>query len=216
MPLIFLPEMQKRFPYLSSSDLDNFYKHETAIIDEGAVIGSDSRIWHWVHICSKARIGKNCSLGQNVFVSGDVEIGDNVKIQNGVSVYDKVVIRDNVFCGPSMVFTNVMNPRAEINRKDEYKSTLVKEGATLGANCTIVCGVSIGRSAFVGAGTLVNKDVPDFALIVGVPGKHIGWMSERGERLDLPLQGEGECLCPHTGDRYSLKGNRVFIQKNHQ
>jgi len=180
--------------------------HASAIIDEGARIGDGSRIWHFVHVCSGASIGKGCSLGQNVFVGNKVVIGDDVKIQNNVSVYDNVTIERGVFCGPSMVFTNVYNPRSLIERKNEYRSTLVRQGATLGANCTIVCGVTIGAFAFVGAGAVVNKDVPDYALIVGVPGKQIGWMSEFGEQLSLPLQGQGSAVCEHTGDRYILNG----------
>ncbi|WP_433767110.1 acyltransferase [Pseudomonas putida] len=180
--------------------------HASAIIDEGARIGDGSRIWHFVHVCSGASIGKGCSLGQNVFVGNKVVIGDDVKIQNNVSVYDNVTIERGVFCGPSMVFTNVYNPRSLIERKNEYRSTLVRQGATLGANCTIVCGVTIGAFAFVGAGAVVNKDVPDYALIVGVPGKQIGWMSEFGEQLSLPLQGQASAVCEHTGDRYILNG----------
>jgi UDP-2-acetamido-3-amino-2,3-dideoxy-glucuronate N-acetyltransferase len=183
-----------------------FQVHASAIIDEGAQIGDNSRIWHFVHVCSGASIGKGCSLGQNVFVGNKVVIGDDVKIQNNVSVYDNVTIENGVFCGPSMVFTNVYNPRSLIERKNEYRSTLVRHGATLGANCTIVCGVTIGAFAFVGAGAVVNKDVPDYALIVGVPGKQIGWMSEFGEQLALPLQGESSAICEHTGDRYVLNG----------
>jgi UDP-2-acetamido-3-amino-2,3-dideoxy-glucuronate N-acetyltransferase len=176
--------------------------HPTAIVDPGAQIGDGTRIWHWVHVCAGARIGRNCSLGQNVFVGNKVVIGDNVKIQNNVSVYDNVTLEDDVFCGPSMVFTNVYNPRSAIVRKSEYRPTLVKRGATLGANCTIVCGVTIGQYAFVGAGAVVNRDVPDFALMLGVPARHAGWMSRHGERLELPLVGEGEAKCPHTGERY--------------
>jgi UDP-2-acetamido-3-amino-2,3-dideoxy-glucuronate N-acetyltransferase len=183
-----------------------FQVHASAIIDEGAQIGDNSRIWHFVHVCSGASIGKGCSLGQNVFVGNKVVIGDDVKIQNNVSVYDNVTIENGVFCGPSMVFTNVYNPRSLIERKNEYRSTLVRHGATLGANCTIVCGITIGAFAFVGAGAVVNKDVPDYALIVGVPGKQIGWMSEFGEQLALPLQGESSAICEHTGDRYVLNG----------
>lgn len=183
--------------------------HPSAIVDEGAVIGEDSRIWHWVHVCSGARIGKGVSLGQNVFVGNRVMIGDHCKIQNNVSVYDNVTLEDGVFCGPSMVFTNVHNPRAFIERKDEYRNTRVKKGATLGANCTIVCGTTIGEYAFVGAGAVVNKDVPDYALLVGVPARHIGWMSEFGEQLALPLQGYGEATCPHTGARYVLNDRTV-------
>lgn len=184
--------------------------HPTAIIDEGAQIGEDTRIWHWAHVCGGAKIGTRCSLGQNVFVGNKVEIGDNVKIQNNVSVYDNVTLEDDVFCGPSMVFTNVYNPRSAVSRKDEYRATLIKKGATLGANCTIVCGVTIGEQAFIGAGSVVNKDVPAYALMVGVPAKQIGWMSEYGERLQLPLRGQGEAKCPHTGTIYVLQDNIVF------
>lgn len=160
----------------------NYTKHETAIIDDGAEIGDGTRIWHWTHVCGGAKIGNNCSLGQNVFVANKVVIGNGVKIQNNVSVYDNVTLEDDVFCGPSMVFTNVYNPRSAVNRKNEYRDTIVKKGATLGANCTIVCGVTIGKYAFVGAGAVVNKDVPDYALVVGVPAKQIGWMDEEGNR----------------------------------
>jgi len=184
--------------------------HETAIVDEGAQIGDNSRIWHWVHVCGGAKIGEGCSLGQNVFVGNKVIIGDNVKIQNNVSVYDNVTIEDGVFCGPSMVFTNVYNPRSEVNRKDEYKDTLVQKGASMGANCTIVCGIKVGRYAFVGAGAVVNADVKDYALMVGVPAKQVGWMSEFGERLDLPLSGDGiETACEFTGAVYRLENNHV-------
>lgn len=179
--------------------------HETAIVDEGAQIGATTRVWHWVHVCGGAVIGEGCSLGQNVFVGNRVRIGDRVKIQNNVSVYDNVTLEDDVFCGPSMVFTNVYNPRAAIERKNEYRDTLVRQGATLGANCTIVCGTTVGSYAFVGAGAVVNKDVPDYALVVGVPARQIGWMSRHGEQLDLPLSGNGEATCPHTGDRYVLE-----------
>ena len=185
--------------------------HPSAIIDEGAQIGEGTRIWHWVHVCSRAKIGRNCSLGQNVYMGNSVSIGDNVKIQNNVSVYDGVTLEDDVFCGPSMVFTNVYNPRSAFPRKDQYRKTLVKRGASLGANCTIVCGVTIGRHAFVGAGAVVNRDVPDFALMVGVPAKQVGWVSRFGERLPLPLEGEAEATCPHTGDRYTLKGGTCTV-----
>ena len=180
--------------------------HPTAIVDDGARIGDGTRIWHWVHVSGGARIGERCSLGQNVYVGNRVVIGDNVKIQNNVSVYDNVTLEDDVFCGPSMVFTNVYNPRSAISRKDEYRDTLVKRGATLGANCTIVCGRVIGEHAFVGAGAVVNRDVPDFALMVGVPARQVGWMSRFGERLALPAAGDGEAVCPHSGDRYRLAG----------
>jgi UDP-2-acetamido-3-amino-2,3-dideoxy-glucuronate N-acetyltransferase len=179
--------------------------HSTAIVDAGASIGEGTRIWHWVHVSAGAVIGKGCSLGQNVYVGNRVRIGNNVKIQNNVSVYDNVTLEDDVFCGPSMVFTNVYNPRSAVSRKDEYRDTLVKRGATLGANCTIVCGVVVGEHAFVAAGRVVNRDVPAFALVMGVPARQVGWMSRHGERLALPLRGSGEAVCPHTGDRYFLQ-----------
>lgn len=187
----------------------NYSKHETAIVDDGAQIGDGSRIWHFVHVCGGAKIGKGVSLGQNVFVGNKVVVGDHCKIQNNVSVYDNVTLEEGVFCGPSMVFTNVYNPRSLIERKNEYRNTLVKTGATLGANCTIVCGVTVGRFAFVGAGAVVNKDVADYALMVGVPARHIGWMSEYGEQLDLPLTGDAEATCPQTGQRYVMENGRV-------
>lgn len=183
--------------------------HPTAIIDEGAQIGEGSRVWHWVHVCAGARIGKGVSLGQNVFVGNKVVIGDRCKIQNNVSVYDNVTLEEGVFCGPSMVFTNVYNPRSLIERKNEYRDTWVKKGATLGANCTIVCGVSIGEFAFIGAGAVVNKDVKPYALMVGVPARQVGWMSEYGEQINLPLQGEGAYRCPQTGDAYRLEGDSL-------
>jgi UDP-2-acetamido-3-amino-2,3-dideoxy-glucuronate N-acetyltransferase len=185
--------------------------HPSAIVDEGAEIGEGSRIWHWVHISAGARIGKGCNLGQNVFVANRVVIGNNVKIQNNVSVYDEVTLEDDVFCGPSMVFTNVYNPRSQFSRKGDYRKTLVRQGATLGANCTIVCGVTIGRHAFVGAGAVVNRDVPDFALMLGVPARQAGWMSRFGERLDLPLKGEGTATCPHTGEQYRVKNGTCTL-----
>jgi len=178
--------------------------HESAIVDDGATIGEDCRIWHFVHVCAEAVLGRGCSLGQNVFIGNRVSIGNNVKIQNNVSVYDNVILEDDVFCGPSMVFTNVYNPRSAVTRKEEYLDTVVRQGATLGANCTIICGVTIGRNAFVGAGAVVNRDVPDHALVVGVPARQIGWMSAFGEQLDLPLEGSGSCNCAHTGDVYTL------------
>lgn len=187
--------------------MSNIKVHETAIIDEGASIGRNTKVWHWTHISAGARIGENCSLGQNVYVADKVVIGNNVKIQNNVSVYDNVTLEDNVFCGPSMVFTNVYNPRAHIARKNEYRDTLIKEGATLGANCTIVCGVTVGRFAFIGAGAVVNKDVPDYALMVGVPAKQVGWMSEYGEQLDLPLTGNMKMICPNHSGTYILAGD---------
>ena len=182
-----------------------YWQHESAIVDEGATIGEDTKIWHFSHVCTGAVIGAGCSLGQNVFVGNRVEIGNNSEIQNNVSVYDNVTLEDDVFCGPSMVFTNVYNPRSAVSRKNEYRNTLVGQGATLGANCTIVCGVTIGRYAFIGAGAVINKNVPDYALMVGVPARQIGWMSEYGEQLSLPLVGEAEVACPYTGAQYQLK-----------
>lgn len=187
--------------------------HPSAIVDDGAQIGEGSRVWHFVHVCAGARIGKGVSLGQNVFVGNRVVIGDRCKVQNNVSVYDNVTLEDGVFCGPSMVFTNVHNPRALVERKSEYRDTLVKRGATLGANCTVVCGVTIGAFAFVGAGAVIQKDVPDFALMVGVPARQIGWMSAYGERLSLPLRGEGSETCPHTGEIYTLSGTHLTRQE---
>ena len=189
----------------------NYWVHETAIVDEGAQIGAGSKVWHWVHICAGAQIGKGVSLGQNVFVGNKVIIGDQCKIQNNVSVYDNVTLEDGVFCGPSVVFTNVYNPRSLIERKNEYQNTLIKKGVTLGANCTILCGVIISEFAFVGAGTLINKDVPAYALMVGVPAKQIGWMSEYGKKLDLPLSGNASTTCEHTGQKYQLKDGQVSV-----
>lgn len=183
--------------------------HATAIVDKGAQLGEGTRVWHFSHVCAGARIGRDCSLGQNVFVGNNVVIGNRVKIQNNVSVYDAVILEDEVFCGPSAVFTNVYNPRASVERKSEYRQTVIRIGATLGANSTIVCGVTVGRHAFIAAGAVINRDVPDFALMAGVPARQIGWMSAYGERLDLPLHGESEAICPATGDRYRLTGNTV-------
>ena len=188
-----------------------YQKHETAIIDEGAQIGSGSRIWHWTHICKGAKIGSEVSLGQNVFVGNKVVIGDKCKIQNNVSVYDNIYLEESVFCGPSVVFTNVYNPRSNIERKEEYKDTFIKKGASLGANCTIICGITIGEFAFVAAGAVVNKDVPSFALMAGLPAKQIGWMSEYGEQLDLPLSGHAKTTCKHSGKQYQLDGNKVSV-----
>jgi UDP-2-acetamido-3-amino-2,3-dideoxy-glucuronate N-acetyltransferase len=187
----------------------NYTKHETAIVDAGATIGAGTRIWHWVHVSGGAKIGEKCSLGQNVYVGNRVVIGNNVKIQNNVSVYDNVTLENDVFCGPSMVFTNVYNPRSAVTRKDEYRDTVVKRGVTLGANCTIVCGVTIGEFAFVGAGAVVNKDVKPYALMVGVPAKQIGWMSEFGEQLKLPLSGSGEARCVHTATVYTMSNSML-------
>jgi UDP-2-acetamido-3-amino-2,3-dideoxy-glucuronate N-acetyltransferase len=186
--------------------------HSSAIIDKGAEIGEETRVWHWTHVCAGAKIGKHCSLGQNVFVGNKVNIGSNVKIQNNVSVYDNVTLEDDVFCGPSVVFTNVYNPRAAINRRTEYQNTIIRKGATLGANATIVCGIVIGCYAFIGAGSVVRRNVPNYALMVGVPARQTGWMSRFGERLDLPLTGEADTLCPHTGLRYFIKGDQCFSE----
>lgn len=187
-----------------------YKKHKSAIIDKGAKIGVGSRIWHWTHVSSGAKIGSNVSLGQNVFVGNRVIIGNNCKIQNNVSIYDNVFIEEGVFCGPSMVFTNVYNPRSEVDRKKEFKNTYIKKGATLGANCTIICGITIGSYSFVGAGAVVNQDIPPYALMVGVPAKQIGWISEYGEKLNLPIKGSAKATCKHTGQKYILKNNKVI------
>ena len=186
---------------------DDLFIHESAYVDEGAVIGKGTRIWHFCHVMPGAVIGERCSLGQNVVVMNGTRIGTNCKIQNNVSIYEGVELEDDVFCGPSCVFTNVMNPRSHVPRKNEYRRTLVRRGATLGANCTLVCGVTVGQYAFVGAGAVVQKNVPDFALMVGVPARRIGWMSRFGERLALPASGDAEATCPHSGDRYRLAGD---------
>ena len=189
----------------------SYWVHETAIVDEGAQIGEGSKVWQWVHICGGAQIGKDVSLGQNVFVSNKVIIGDQCRIQNNVSIYDNVTLESGVFCGPSVVFTNVYNPRSLIERKNEYQNTLIKKGATLGANCTILCGVVIREFAFVGAAALINKDVPAYALMVGVPARQVGWMSEYGEKLNLPLSGNASTTCEHTGQKYQLKDDQVSV-----
>ena len=178
-------------------------------MDRGACIGENTFIWHWVHVCCGARIGDNCTLGQSVYVGGEARLGNNVKVQNNVSIYDNIYLGDNVFCGPSMVFTNVYNPRADVCRKDEYRSTFVGAGVTFGANSTIMCGINIGEYAFVGAGAVVLSDVKPFSLVVGVPAKHIGWMSAYGERIQLPIEGQGHWTCPQTGDLYKLSGNTL-------
>jgi UDP-2-acetamido-3-amino-2,3-dideoxy-glucuronate N-acetyltransferase len=181
------------------------FAHATAVIDDGARIGDETKIWHFSHVCAKARIGARCALGQNVYVGNDVAIGDNVRIQNNVSVYDAVTLEDDVFCGPSMVFTNVINPRSHVTRKHEYKRTLVKRGATIGANATVVCGNSIGRYAMVGAGSVVTRDIPDYALVVGVPARRIGWICQCGVRL---RPGNGEIACAACGERYRVEEDR--------
>ena len=190
-----------------------YQKHKTAIVDKGAKIGKDSKIWHWTHISKGAKIGSQVTIGQNVFVGNKVFIGNKCKIQNNVSIYDNVFLEEGVFCGPSMVFTNVYNPRSFIERKNEYKNTLIKRGATLGANCTIICGITIGEFAFVGAGAVVNKNVPSYALVVGVPSKQIGWISEYGKKLDLPLSGNAKTSCEHSGKKYELKDRLVVAIK---
>jgi UDP-2-acetamido-3-amino-2,3-dideoxy-glucuronate N-acetyltransferase len=186
--------------------------HSSAIVDEGAQIGEGSHVWHFVHVCAGAKIGKYVSLGQNVFVGNKVNIGDKCKIQNNVSVYDNVTLEEGVFCGPSMVFTNVYNPRSFFERQNEYRNTIVKKGVTLGANCTIICGVTIGEFAFVGAGTLINKDVKAYALMVGVPARQVGWMSQFGEQIPLPLQGRGEYTCPYTRQNYVLHCGDLLLK----
>lgn len=187
--------------------------HPTAIVDEGVQIGDGSRVWHWVHISGGAKIGRDCSFGQNVFVGNRVVIGNNCKVQNNVSLYDNVTLEDDVFCGPSMVFTNVYNPRSAVSRKDEYRSTLVKRGVTMGANSTVVCGITLGEYAFVAAGAVINRNVKPYALMAGVPAKQIGWMSQFGERLNLPLEGNTETFCPYTGQKYFLRDGYCSVQE---
>jgi UDP-2-acetamido-3-amino-2,3-dideoxy-glucuronate N-acetyltransferase len=189
--------------------MPDYFAHETAVIDDGARIGAGTKVWHFSHVSAGSEIGTGCSLGQNVFVARNVRVGDGVKIQNNVSLYEGVILEDYVFCGPSMVFTNVYNPRSAVSRKDEYRSTIVRRGASLGANCTIVCGVVIGQHALIGAGGVVIRDVPDYALMVGVPARQVGWISEYGDTLDLPLEGSGEAVCAHTGAIYRLSGGRL-------
>lgn len=184
----------------------NYTVHPSALVDDGAEIGSGTKIWHWAHVTGGAIIGRDCSLGQNVYVGAKAVIGNGVKIQNNVSVYDDVVIEDDVFCGPSCVFTNVVNPRAFVVRKDEYRKTVVKKGASLGANCTIVCGATVGEYALIGAGATVIKDVKPFALVVGTPAVQIGWISAYGDRLPFPLEGKSEFRCPNDGSTYYLDG----------
>lgn len=187
------------------------YIDPTAIVDDGAQIGDGSRVWHWAHVCSGAKIGLSVSIGQNVFVGNKVIIGDRCKIQNNVSVYDNVYLEEGVFCGPSMVFTNVYNPRALIDRKNQYRDTIVKKGATLGANCTVVCGITIGEYAFVAAGAVATRNVKPYALVAGVSAKQVGWISRHGERIPVPLVGEGCYTCPHTGHHYELNGDVLQV-----
>lgn len=186
---------------------ENYFAHETAVIDEGCTIGEDSKIWHFSHIMSGCTIGRSCNIGQNVFIASDVVLGDNVKVQNNISIYTGVICEDDVFLGPSMVFTNVINPRSAVNRKNQYMKTVVHKGASIGANATIVCGHDIGAYAFIGAGAVVTKEVPAYALVVGNPAKQIGWVSEYGHRLNFDEEGIAEC--PETGDLYHLENNRV-------
>ncbi len=188
--------------------MSEIFIHPTAIVDEGASIGIGTKVWHWVHIMGNAEIGKNCVLGQNVFV-GKAILGNNVRVQNNVSIYDEVFLEDDVFCGPSMVFTNVINPRSHVQRKDEYNPTYVRKGASIGANATVVCGNEIGEYAFIGAGTVVTKPVKAFALVVGNPGRQIGWVSKVGHRLNFDNNGKAECA--ETGEKYQLKNNTVYL-----
>lgn len=185
-----------------------YFVHESSVIDEGAKIGEGTKVWHFCHISSPSEIGKNCNLGQNIFIGAGVTLGNNVKIQNNVSVYSGVTCEDDVFLGPSMVFTNVINPRSAVNRKGKYLQTLVKRGATIGANATIVCGNTIGLYAFIGAGAVVTGNVPDYSLVVGNPGRQVGWMSENGCKLEFDEDGFAECI--ETGIKYTLKQGKVF------
>lgn len=187
----------------------NYFVHKTAIVDAPAEIGDGTKIWHWVHVMSGAQIGSHCVLGQNVYVGGGARLGNGVKVQNNVSIYDEVILEDNVFCGPSMVFTNVINPRSAVERKSEYKRTLVKQGASIGANATIICGVTLGRYSFVGAGAVVTNDIPDFALVVGVPARQVGWVSRAGHRLEFG--DDGRATCPETSEEYRLHGGEVAL-----
>jgi UDP-2-acetamido-3-amino-2,3-dideoxy-glucuronate N-acetyltransferase len=187
----------------------HFFAHPSTIIDDGAQIGQKTKIWHFCHVMPKAVIGSNCNIGQNVYIDNNVSIGNGVKIQNNVSVYANVIVEDDCFLGPSMVFTNVINPRAFVERKSEFKTTVVKKGSSIGANATIICGITIGQYAFIGAGAVVVKDIPDFALVVGNPTKQIGWMSEYGEQIPLPLTGEGRYTCPYTGQHYTLHNDNL-------
>jgi UDP-2-acetamido-3-amino-2,3-dideoxy-glucuronate N-acetyltransferase len=196
----------------NKNSFKDVYIHNTTYVDENVLIGSGTKIWHFSHVLEDCKVGKDCIFGQNVVVGPRVVIGDKVKIQNNVSIYEGVTLEDGVFCGPSCVFTNVNNPRAEINRKNQFRKTIVRRGATLGANCTIICGITIGMFAFIGAGSVVNKNVLPYALMVGVPARQIGWMSEYGEKLNLPLTGNAEALCKHTNQKYELKNNQVKLK----
>lgn len=204
-------EKEKKIQVTSSRQEEDFFQHESAVVDSGAEVGAGSKIWHFSHILSGSVIGERCTIGQNVVVGPDVTVGDGCKIQNNVSVYEGVTLEEDVFCGPSMVFTNVMNPRAAISRKDEFYKTTVRKGVSFGANCTVVGGREIGAYAFIGAGSVVLGDVPPFALMVGNPARQIGWMSKYGEKMDLPLDGNGEFVCPHTGEKYVLQDGIVKV-----
>lgn len=206
-------EKEQKIRVADPSNQETFFQHDSAIIDSGVEVGMDSKVWHFSHILSGSRIGQKCNIGQNVVVGPNVTIGDGCKIQNNVSVYEGVTLEENVFCGPSMVFTNVMNPRAAISRKDEYYKTTVRKGVTFGANCTIVGGVEIGEYAFVGAGAVVLEDIPAFALMVGNPARQIGWMSKHGKKMDLPLTGDGGFTCPFSGEQYILRDSLVMVDK---
>lgn len=184
--------------------------HKSAIIDDGAVIGKGTFIWHWSHISSKTKIGINCNIGQNVYVANNVHIGNNCKIQNNVSLYEGVILEDYVFCGPSVVFTNIINPRSQVNRKNEFKKTLIKSGATLGANSTILCGITLEKFSFIGAGSVITKNTKQFGLYVGVPAKHVGWISKQGFKLQLPLNGSDKTQCKITGEEYHLINGVCF------
>ena len=191
----------------------NIFIDETSIIDENVKIGNNTKIWHWSHVSEGAEIGENCTIGQNVFIGKNVKIGNNCKIQNNVSVFQNVVLEDDVFCGPSMVFTNVLNPRAAIERKDAFRDTIVKRGVSIGANATIICGNTLGAYSMIGAGAVVSKSTKDFSLLTGIPAKQIGWMSAYGEKLDLPLSGNGECICSNQNVKYILKENILSYEK---
>jgi UDP-2-acetamido-3-amino-2,3-dideoxy-glucuronate N-acetyltransferase len=191
----------------------NVFVHPSSYVDEGSQIGEDTKIWHFCHIMPRSRIGRGCNIGQNVVISPDVVIGDNVKIQNNVSVYTGVILEDDVFCGPSMVFTNVINPRSHVSRKDEYRKTLVKKGASLGANCTVVCGVTIGQYGFVGAGAVITRDVPDYALVVGNPGRIAGWMCQCGAKLAAGKTPPAEACCAACGTRYRSAGEGLTLTR---
>lgn len=188
-----------------------FFKHETAIVDEGATIGEGTKVWHWTHISAGAKVGERCSFGQNVYIGNKVVIGNNCKVQNNVSIYDNVFLEDDVFCGPSMVFTNVINPRSGVVRKAEYRNTFVKQGVSIGANATILCGITLGEFSFIAAGSVVTSDVKPFALMAGVPARQIGWFSRYGEKIDLSISGDGKYKCPYTSDLYVLTDGMMAL-----